>query len=233
MKKCYFLTFIFCCSLSVIHAQFYEYISFGLKAGVNHSLIQEIPEMMRQDINNPLVYLETEPQIGGHFGAFLNFRGENRPIAFQSELIYSMEHTTAKRSENDELRYEVEFNYNYLLFNTLLKFYAYKGLSIGVGPQLGFNLSPDNIVFHDYLYPENNIEVQQQMRDSSYGRTNFQLMFDLGYEWDFGLMINARYNLGFSDVIRTDNNYLNWRENKNTSSTFQFSVGYAFGLSTY
>lgn len=216
-------------------AQFYEYINFGVKAGANYSMINEVPEIISLTTSQETVAFETEPQYGGIFGVFLHFRHQSAPISFQSELLYSMEHSQTKQYINNQHAFTLNFKYNYLQFNTLINFYPIQdnGYNLGMGPQIGWNLTPDNIEFKDIQYPNRELALQQQIRSAIYGTTNFQLLFNMGYEFRFGLYADARYLLGLADVMRTDPNTLNWEETRNTTSSFQFTLGYAFGVSTY
>ncbi|MCD4698254.1 MAG: hypothetical protein K8S16_18670, partial [Bacteroidales bacterium] len=71
------------------------------------------------------------------------------------------------------------------------------------------------------------IRIQQQMRDVLKGRNNFCVGISTGYDFPFGLSIDARFYYGVSDVMETEVNNFNFIENNNSSQTFQITLGYA------
>jgi hypothetical protein len=66
------------------------------------------------------------------------------------------------------------------------------------------------------------------MRDVLRGRTNVSLGVGVGYEFPFGLSVDARYYYGISDVLQTEVNNFHFIENPNASRVIQIAVRYAF-----
>ena len=152
--------------------------------------------------------------------------------------MYSQQHSQFKYDDIDELVYQIDFKYQYLGLSTFLKLYPLSdnagGLHIAVGPQLNFNLSNERI-FYDSNRPDigPNLQIQQNLRDVLKGETVFSLGFGLGYEFPFGVNIEARYYLGLADVIETQANGYFFIENDNRSQVIELTVGYAIPFATF
>lgn len=211
-------------------AQIMTPLTYGVKFGVNYTDIKEIPQTLIAETNNDNYSLVTDYTFGGLGGFFVNYKFNNTNMALQSELGYSMEHGKVNYEDKNDFKYTIEFKYDYVQLNTILKFYPFYGLNFGIGPQVGLNLDGGNILYksnkEDIYGPD--LQTQQVYKNNLKGKTNFQAVLSLGYEFDFGLTIDARYLQGIADIIETYPNTYRFLENKNTSSGFQFSVGYVF-----
>ena len=75
----------------------------------------------------------------------------------------------------------------------LIKFFPCNGLNVQFGPQLGIGLS-----LSDKWKGINNDDYSIY-RDSA---VDFSLAFGLGYEFNFGVFVDARYTLGLTKTIK-------------------------------
>ena len=82
---------------------------------------------------------------------------------------------------------------HYLDIPVLVKFFPCNGLNVQFGPQLGIGLS-----LSDKWKGINNDDYSIY-RDSA---VDFSLAFGLGYEFNFGVFVDARYTLGLTKTIR-------------------------------
>lgn len=82
---------------------------------------------------------------------------------------------------------------HYLDIPVLIKFFPCNGLNVQFGPQLGIGLS-----LSDKWKGINNDDYSIY-RDSA---VDFSLAFGLGYEFNFGVFVDARYTLGLTKTIR-------------------------------
>jgi hypothetical protein len=82
---------------------------------------------------------------------------------------------------------------HYLDIPVLVKFFPYNGLNVQFGPQLGIGLS-----LSDKWKGINNDDYSIY-RDSA---VDFSLAFGLGYEFNFGVFVDARYTLGLTKTIK-------------------------------
>jgi len=227
MKKISVLLFLF---ILQSHAQINTPFTYGVKFGVNYTDIQEIPQTLIAETHNDNYTLTPEKTFGGMGGFFFNYKFNNTNMAVQTELSYSMEHAKILYDDINDFQYQINFKYNYAQIGTVLKFYPFAGLNFGIGPQVGLNVSSEDITYtsnrEDLYGPD--LQTQQIYKDSLKGKTNLQGVLSLGYEFDFGLVVEARYLQGLSDTIETFPNSHRFLENKNLSFGFQLSVGYVF-----
>lgn len=118
-------------------------------------------------------------RTGYHLGAFTQFKFEK--FAIQPEIIYSEQGSEVK----DPNLGNFESNFSYVNIPIILKLYTIGGLNLQAGPQFGFLTSAK--------WGDESIKDELKGSDFSVG---------LGVGWDapFGLSLDARYNLGISDV---------------------------------
>lgn len=115
----------------------------------------------------------------------------------QPELLYTME-------GNDE----DEFDLNFIRIPVMAKFYVAEGFNIQAGPEVAFVAGGGEA--KDFLKS-----------------TDFALGFGAGYEFSSGLLIDARYNLGLSDL--NDFPVGSGLEGaKITQNSFNLGLGYRF-----
>lgn len=101
---------------------------------------------------------------------------------------------------------------NYLTIPVMLKFYATENFNIEVGPEFAFLMSEPEVIKTDIAnYDLKNLK----------GGKDVLLGIGLGYDFGTGLAVNARYNIGFSELA--DN--LSWKNN-----VIQISIVYLFTL---
>lgn len=142
--------------------------------------------------------------VSPHAGAFALFKLSK--IGIQPEILFSKQ--GAKVNEVDVG--EVDFKTSYLSIPVMLKLYLVAGLNIQVGPQFGFLTAAEF----------NEADAKESLKNSD-------ISANLGLGWDlpFGLTIDARYNIGLSDV----NDGLTQLSTESfKSQVIQVSVGYKF-----
>ncbi|MCU0358434.1 MAG: PorT family protein [Cyclobacteriaceae bacterium] len=137
-------------------------------------------------------------RTGIHVGAFSLFKLGK--IGIQPEVIYSQQGSKI-RIDGQEL----EGNFQYMNIPIMLKLYTVLGLNLQVGPQFGFLSSAE--------IDGNNVKEIYKNSDTS-------LAFGVGWDLPMRLTVDARYNLGLSDIndSSTDNTVKN--------QVFQISVGF-------
>lgn len=142
---------------------------------------------------------EADNLVSPHGGAFVLFKLSK--IGIQPEVLFSQQ--GAKLSDVD--LGEVDFKTSYLTIPVMLKLYLIGGLNLQAGPQFGFLTAA---------------EIDET--DVSNSLKNSDISANLGLGWDlpFGLTVDARYNLGLSDV----NDGLSSESFK--SRVIQVSLGY-------
>lgn len=143
------------------------------------------------NINTTSVGAAYNSRTGYHAGAFVNIKLTK--LAIQPEVIYSVQGADAS-SGNLEM--------GYINIPILLKFYLIGGLNLQAGPQFGFLSSAT----------QGGVDVKSLVESSD-------TSVALGAGFDISkFVIDARYNLGLSDVDKAA------PEAKN--QVFQLSVGF-------
>jgi len=229
----YKLLFLFFVLATKLHAQFDSPFSYGIKAHVNYSDIKELPKMIVSEDFYTGYELRGEKTFGYNVGAFINYKFRESKFAFQPEIAYAKEGGLLHYKDIHNLEYNMNFDYRFLQINTLFKVYPVGGLSVGIGPQFGINLSSNNIKYTSNTHEISGLEdapsdsqTEKYLQEKIKGKSNFQAIGVLGYEFEFGLMFDFRYAYGLTDTIETSPNQFRWVETHNTTSSFLFTVGY-------
>lgn len=146
-------------------------------------------------------------RTGFHGGAFALIKLTK--IGIQPELIFSQQGSTVRFNNQD-----LEANYSYFNIPIMLKLYLVAGLNLQVGPQFGF-VTKASQEFEDVNGRITKEDIKDEMKGSD-------ISAGLGAGWDlpFGLTIDARYNLGLSEI------YDNSAAPEAKNQVFQFSLGY-------
>lgn len=169
-------------------------INFGPKFGFNFS-----------SLSNGL----DKSKFSFHAGGFAEFKF-NQKYGFQAELLYSrMGDADKEGGVKQRLRV------NYLQIPLLGKYYFCDRFSVEFGPQIGIALNAKSKT------KGGGTEVKTDLD----GLNTFDLGLDLGvaYDFDWGLVVNVRYNLGLTNVFDKDM----WGE-KHKNRAFHVSVGWRF-----
>lgn len=159
----------------------------------------------------------TKYRAGVNVGIFGNYR-INRLFAIQPEFLYSMQ--GAAFDDVTILSQTLKSNYtsHYIDIPVLLKVYPWRGLNVQVGPQFGF------CVDDEYKLKVNDEEIsskdlEQYGYDTKARTFDFAIALGLGYEFDFGMTIDARYNFGLTNI---------YEEGDGKNTMFMLSLGYKF-----
>lgn len=175
---------------------------FGLKAGVNLANIKN-----GQTSLNFSPGMKTDFQAGAMLNMHFGKRIEGSPVGtgkfgIQPELLYSRQGFTV----NGE-----SINLDFVTLPVMAKYYMTEKFNIGVGPYVGYLLSsaPNSSV----------IDGAQINLSDLKGSIDVGMGAGIGYETTFGLSVEARYNLGMSDMAKN----LKWQNN-----VIAFSLGWLF-----
>ena len=230
MKKTFTL-FIFLLTIIRIEAQSgnNNYLQVGIKAGAVYTNITDLSKVLVSESYYTGYTFENSDEWGFTGGLYINYKFQESISAIYSELSYARLGNKLHYSDIYDFNYDLIIKYNYINLELWYKAYFFKGLHIGTGPRIGFNLTPGGLYYtsngEDLFGPD--IRIQQQMRDVLKGRTNFSLGVSAGYEFSNGLSIDVRYYYGISDVMATEVNNFHFIENKNASRVLQITLGYA------
>ena len=179
---------------------------FGVKGGVNLAT-------WTGDVE------DASSKVGFHIGGFAEFKLSDK-FAIQPELLFS---TQGVKFEGDIDGYSAseKDNLSYLNIPVMAKFYVAEKFSIEAGPQLGILLSAKS------KYEANvegiNVSGEEDIKDALES-IDFGVNFGAGYDFTENLSAGLRYNLGLSNIVKTEDG----DDTKIKNSVFSLSVGYKF-----
>lgn len=128
--------------------------------------------------------------------------------SLQPEIMYSGQGTSFSDSFATG-----KLNYGYLNVPVLFKYQHSSGLFVETGPQVGFLLSAKETA-----------DGQSADTKSNTQSTDFSWVFGLGFKLPLGLGIDARYNLGLTNVAKGDVGSIGTAKN----GVFQFGAFFMF-----
>ncbi|MDN3723420.1 porin family protein [Aequorivita sp. SDUM287046] len=140
-------------------------------------------------------------KTGFQAGVFAGIKFSEK-IGIQADVLYSQQ-----GAEFDAGKFDL----NYINVPIVLKYYLVQGLNIQAGPQFGFIIDDD--IYTD-TFGTNSIEANAE-------KSEVAAVVGAGYDFPFGVRLDARYNFGLTDVSKTDN-----FEGKN--NVFSLALGYSF-----
>ena len=137
-------------------------------------------------------------KTGFQAGIFAGIKFTDK-VGIQADLLYSQQGAEFDAGE---------FDLSYVNVPVVLKYYLVQGLNVQAGPQFGF-IVDDKIsvgVFDDIAEAE---------------KADVSGVVGAGYDFPFGVRLDARYNFGLTDVSK-DSGF----EGKN--QVFSIALGYSF-----
>ncbi len=204
MKKLLFLLLAIILTAPVIAQEYgYDNISnamdkFGIKAGFNFSNISANPT----DNNYQSAF--RMPYLG-----IFSIMNISPSLKFQGELGYSKLGADYKLFQNGK---PLSISLGYLSLGALLKAYIIQNSTInaGVGLQYGYLISAS----HDDLD-----------RLDSYKSSDFDLLVELGYDFNTNLIFELRYLIGITNIANTHDIHFSTTKKNNA---IQFHFGWLF-----
>ena len=221
------------------NSQSFREMSYDMFAGANYSVMSNLPDVIVPKGLYSGYSLEESPVIGITAGVSVNFFYPYAKISIQPQVFFSKQSTDLKYKDDEGLNYNMQFGFSYINVGVLFKYYPVEQLYIGAGPNFGLNLNPDGITYTSNgaqmmeetgVYFEPDIVVQKYLKESLSGTNHLFASFALGYEFSNNITICAKYNLGLSDALATEENGFRYTENKNKITSFSLTLGYIFSL---
>jgi len=167
-------------------------VQFGIKGGANLANIK---------IENAA---DGDHRLGFHVGGLAHIH-LSRLFALQPELMFSMQ---GREQEVNGIEYKTKLSY--INVPVLLQYMAGTGFRLQTGPQLGILVDAES--------EGNGVEVDVK---KSYKTPDVSWAFGASYLTNVGLGLDARYNLGLSNI-----NDVN--ATKMTNRVWQFGLFYQF-----
>lgn len=176
-------------------------LGFGLKGGLNLTTLNiEDPE------------LSYDSRTGYHAGIFL--RGKFDKVGIQPELLFF---TQSGEFQSAGIFGTTQERFTYLSIPVMLKFYPIAGLNLQVGPQFGFLIDGERNYEDHPLFGSGSRDITEY-----YKKSDLSVSVGGGYDTNFGLTLDVRYNIGVKDI----NNAADGEEAR--SRIFLLSLGWNF-----
>lgn len=192
MKKIFLIALAFA-AFSGVKAQ-NEGFSIAPKIGMN---VSKVSDMSFSDI-------KAKSLADFNIGLTAQYRFENS-FAVETGIIYSRQ--GVKFKEDGE---KLNVKLGYINVPVLAKYYIVKGLNVFAGPELGFCVSKKS----------NIDEIEEGLKDVVKG-FSLAATVGAGYEFDFGLLLQANYNIGLTNIHKDSGD-------KFYNNVFQVSAGWRF-----
>jgi opacity protein-like surface antigen len=179
---------------------------FGVKGGLNVANISG-------DIE------DNSSKVGFHVGGFVEIKVSDK-FSVQPELLFSTQGAQREYSEDfggTVVSINEKINLSYLNIPVMAKYYVAEGFSLEAGPQIGFLTSAK------YKFEAEGEEEEVDGKDD-FESVDFGLNFGAGYDFTENLSAGLRYNLGLSNIVKTDAG----NDNKFQNSVLSVSLGYKF-----
>ena len=168
-----FICLLIFCTLSTSNGQS---VGFGVKGGINlSSLNLEDPEA------------SYDSRTGYHLGIFL--RGKFDKVAIQPEVLLYTQNGDIESS----LFGTAQESFSYLTIPVIVKLYPVGGLNVQLGPQFGFLLDGERE--YDTVLGSGSTDITDY-----YDKSDISIALGAGYDFEFGLGLDVRYNLGIKDI---------------------------------
>ncbi|MEZ0129910.1 porin family protein [Flavobacterium sp. LBUM151] len=114
---------------------------------------------------------------------------------------------------------DITFKLSYINVPVMFKYYVAEKFNIEAGPQIGFLTSAKTTTKLDGFSGEHDMDVKDMFESIDFG-----LNLGAGYNFTEHFSVGARYNLGLSNIAKTESG----DNTKLHNSVFSLSVGYKF-----
>ena len=195
-------------------------IKYGVKVGLNNYSVNGVVSSLDDiGVYDSEIYgvPSSNSRISFHLGGVAEFALSEK-FAMQVELLFSsqgqrtideIKSTEPFTSDRVVLSTDLVTKLDYIVLPIAFKYKATKAISIEAGPQIGYLVSAkrkgevngtsgfvSNIPI-ERLYDDN---IKKELKSIDFG-----LIFGLGYQLKSGLIVQARYYLGLSEIVKEDN----------------------------
>lgn len=186
-------------------------VSFGFKAGVN--VAKESPMVTKAD-GLPIAE-SISFKTGFHAGVLMNVKLTSM-LELEPSLMYSLQgyYGIIESVGEEQIIHKPNYHVNshYLNVPVALKLFLNRGLYLEAGPQVGYLLKKKD-KFDDF-------DNENSFTSDNTKKLDFSLFGGLGYRFNEGIFIEARYAHGLTGTSKL------FRGGKNRN--IQISLGYSF-----
>lgn len=190
---------------------------FGIKVGAN------LPSFSNQQkVDGKFIDAENKGILGFYVGiTYEQFITDN--ISIDADVLYNT------FSQDIKLGLERTEEFNTLSIPISLNYYPIEKLKIGAGASVNFNI--DSKAEYKYRYdivlpnPDDNPSLKNNTH-SQYNKTYYSIHFAASFNIWHELYIDARYNLGFGNMYKDEDNWSEYSKLK--YNNLQLGLSYKF-----
>ena len=185
-------------------------VKFGVKGGLNLS-----------NFSGDTEPFDMKTRVGFNVGGFVEIKFSEK-FALQPELLYSTQGSKVDNfgvdTDQGFLTGDATFNFTYINIPVMFKYYAAEKFWIEAGPQIGF-LTSAKLKTEVDGYGSSDQDVKDIFESVDFG-----LNLGLGYDFTEKISVGARYNLGLSNIAKTEDG----DDSKLHNGVFSLSAAYKF-----
>jgi hypothetical protein len=167
---------LFVTALAISQFMFAQGVQFGIKGGVNIASLNDEDRVPDAQVKS---------RLGFHVGGLAHIHLSDK-WALQPEVTYSKE-----GADYDFPSYTGKTDLNYINVPVLVQYMMGSGFRLETGPQIGFLTSAK------YENASNSESIKDDV-----SKTNFSWGLGLGYITKSGFGVDARFNLGLSNLYK-------------------------------
>ena len=186
-------------------------VKYGVKGGLNLS-----------NFSGDTDGINLKSKAGFNIGGFVEMKLSDK-FSIQPELLYSTQGPKVKDQVEvvDGILYngDVCFNLSYINVPVMFKYYVADKFNIEAGPQIGFLTSAKTKTTIDGYNGSHEMNVKDIFESIDFG-LNLGVGYDFADHWSAGL----RYNLGLSNIAKTESD----DDTKLHNGVFSINIGYIF-----
>lgn len=150
----------------------------------------------------------SQTKTGFVVGAFADYRFTDH-FALSADVLYSRQGVSFGKEEDTRSKERL----NYLNVPILANYYIIGGLAVKAGIQPGFLLNSKSMA--------KNNETTVKTDSKGWSNADFSIPVGISYDCPFGIILEARYNIGVSNIVASD-------KGTARNSVFSIMVGYRF-----
>lgn len=154
----------------------------------------------------------TQTKTGFVVGAFADYRFTDH-FALSADVLYSRQGVSYGKEDG----FRTKDRLNYLNVPILANYYIVGGLAVKAGIQPGFLLNGKTVSKKDGNSVKTNIE--------GLSGADFSIPIGISYDCPFGIILEARYNIGVTNIGANNSIY---EGGSARNSVFSIMVGYRF-----
>ena len=209
MKKILFVALMF--TALNLNAQVGKKFTFGPKAAGTITSVTNLNKAIGDDDGG------SNAKAGFQIGGFVEYK-PSKLIGLSAEVLYSEQGAENKITiiGGSSTTYKNTTKLNYLDIPILFKIYPVGGFSINVGVQPGFLLSAKR------EQETNGVKEKVDVKSVT-EKIDFSIPMGVSYSFRFGLVLDARYNLGVTKINKVEENGIKLR-----NSVFAIGAGWRF-----